>query len=426
MSSYVRKKSDGNTDWFYYDRFGMFIHFGLYALPARGEWVQNFELIDNETYNKYFEHFNPDLLNAKEWAKRAKEAGMKYAILTTKHHEGFCLWDTKYTEFKVTNTPYKKDIVREFVDAFKAEGLKVGFYYSLLDWNSKLFPIDAFHPLCEHPDAEKINEDRDMKKYAEYMRNQVRELLTNYGKIDIIWFDFSYEKNNSYRWKDWMLAKGKNEWESEKMIELVRSLQPEIIINNRLEIEQDVLCPEQVQPEEWYKDKDGNLLLWEVCQTFSGSWGYHRTKSSWKTPKQLIKLLTRSVSVGGNVIMNVGPNARGLFDERANEALKVYADWIKLNGRSIYGCTMPNPEFSAPNGCHFTQNVKNEKLLYLHIHDHPFSELYVKIPFEKISYAQLLEDASEIKIQKYGSESSCFTLPDISKSLDPVIEIFLK
>lgn len=196
MSSYESKikKTPGNTKWFMHDRFGMFIHFGLYTMSARHEWIKKTEEISEEKYQKYFDYFNPDMLDAVEWAREAKKAGMKYVVLTTKHHEGFCLFDSKYTDYKITNTAYKKDLVKEYVDAFKAEGLKVGLYYSLLDWHHPHFPIDRKHPRRNDPMAEQMDKGRDVKIYAEYMRNQVTELLTNYGKIDILWFDFSYSK----------------------------------------------------------------------------------------------------------------------------------------------------------------------------------------------------------------------------------------
>lgn len=196
MSSYKVRKTDGDISWFTNDRFGMFIHFGLYSMPARHEWVKSIEKISDEKYDKYFKYFNPDMFDAKEWAMRAKQAGMKYAVLTTKHHEGFCLFDSQYTDYKVTNTPYGKDIVKQYVEAFREAGLKVGFYYSLIDWHHPDFPIDMKHPLRENDSAIRNDGQRNMCRYAEYMRNQVTELLTNYGKIDILWFDFSYDKND--------------------------------------------------------------------------------------------------------------------------------------------------------------------------------------------------------------------------------------
>ncbi len=429
---YKTKKTPGNTEWFVQDRFGLFIHFGLYALPARHEWIKQKDMISEEKYDMYFKYFNPDMFDAKEWAKQAKNAGMKYAILTTKHHEGFCLFDTKYTDYKITNTKFGRDLVKEYVDAFRAEGLKIGFYYSLLDWHHPDFPIDSLHPRRYDENAEELNKGRDIKKYAEYMRNQVTELLTNYGKIDILWFDFSYSKNEQPR--KWMKAKGKDDWESEKLIATVRSLQPEIIINNRTEIDQDIVTPEQVGVENWPTDEQtGEKLVWEACHTFSGSWGYYRDETSWKSPEMLIALLVKIVSRGGNLIMNVGPTSRGYFDYRAENALKTYGDWMKYNGKSIYGCTMADPEFVEPNGCRLTQS-NDGKRLYIHLIDYPFGNVVVQGLGGKIDYAQFLHDGSELlfKDVNYTSDDENKTAASISlpilkpNSIVPVIEVFLK
>lgn len=186
------EKTVGETDWFVHDRFGMFIHWGTYALAARHEWVQSFEKIDEEHYRKYFAHFDPDLYDPKAWARAAREAGMKYFVITTKHHEGSCLWDSAFTDFKAPNSPAGRDLLTPMVEAFRAEGIRVGFYYSLIDWHHPHFPIDNLHPLRDHPDALEMNKSRDVEIYAEYLHNQVRELLTNFGEIDVLWFDFSY------------------------------------------------------------------------------------------------------------------------------------------------------------------------------------------------------------------------------------------
>ena len=204
VSSCKTKKTPGNTKWFTHDRFGMFIHFGLYALPARHEWIKNIELISEDKYQKYFDNFNPDLFDAREWAKSAKAAGMKYAVLTAKHHEGFCLFDSEHTDYKITNTPFGRDLVKEYVEAFRAEGLHVGLYYSLIDWHHPDFTIDALHPRRKDENAQEQDKGRDMRKYAKYMRDQVTELLTNYGKIDILWFDFSYSKPERKEVCPWM------------------------------------------------------------------------------------------------------------------------------------------------------------------------------------------------------------------------------
>lgn len=436
MSSYVTRKTPGDTSWFIHDRFGMFIHFGLYSLPARHEWIKSYEKIPEEKYQKYFEHFNPDLYDPKDWARQAREAGMKYVVLTTKHHEGFCLFDTKYTDYNVMNTPYGKDIVREYVDAFRAEGIHVGFYYSLIDWHHPDFTIDRIHPRRDDENAEELNRGRDMKKYAKYMRDQVTELLTNYGKIDVLWFDFSYPDDPKLD-KPWMKGKEKDDWEAEKLLKTARALQPHIIIDNRTQIEQDIWTPEQYQPMEWIRHKEtGELLTWEACQTFSGSWGYHRDEQTWKSPEMLIDMLINTVCIGGNLLMNVGPTSRGYFDYRAEKALKVYADWMKYNSRSIYGCTMAEPEFKAPRGCRLTQS-EDGKRLYIHLIEYPFTFLEFEGIADKVDYAQFLHDGSEVLFTKgveHFSEGKTerkdlgvFSIPPVKPNVTvPVIEVFLK
>ncbi len=446
MSSYVRRKTPGDTEWLVHDRFGMFIHFGLYSMLARHEWIREREDISDEDYEVYFKHFNPDMFDAKDLARRAREAGMKYAVLTTRHHEGFALFETQYSDYKITNTPFGRDLVREYVDAFRAEGLKIGFYYSLLDWHHPHYTIDQCHPLRNRPDALQLNEGRDMKIYAEFMRNQVRELLTNYGKIDVLWFDFSFKNNwynGKYSFLDGGKGKGAEEWESEKMLKMVRELQPHIVINDRLEIPQDTVTPEQRQLDEWPQFENGEYKTWEACQTFSGSWGYYRDEMTWKSPQMLIEMLIKTVACGGNLLMNVGPCARGYIDERACNALDVYAKWMKYNSRSIYGCTKAEPWCKAPSGTWLTQSEDGSRL-YVHLFSYPFSTLSMDNLADKIEYAQFLHDASEIRFRIDGAPVNVaagsyhdaeaviprrvhFKLPVVKPDQTvPVIEIFLK
>ena len=199
--------------WFEEARFGMFIHFGLYSIPARGEWVFGNEEMKEEDYAPYFHEFNPDLLSMKEWAKLCKRAGMKYAVMTAKHHDGFCLFDTKFTDFNSLKAPCGRDLVREFVDAMREEGIKVGLYYSLIDWRHQDFPHygDNFHP--DRNRKEEGNEGRDFQRYIDYFHGQVRELCSNYGKLDLLWFDFSYGDMRGEKWK------------ATELIDMVRSLQ---------------------------------------------------------------------------------------------------------------------------------------------------------------------------------------------------------
>ena len=412
--------------WWTDARFGMFIHWGLYALPARHEWVKNNERMTNEQYQKYFDIFNPDMFNPHEWARMAKEAGMKYVVLTAKHHEGFCLWDSKYTDYKSTNTPFGKDIIKEYVEAFRAEGLKVGFYYSLLDWHYPDYTIDSNHPQRQNSDTAyaRLNKGRDMNKYREYVKNQVRELLTNYGEISIIWFDFSFPGKN---------GKGRDDWDSENLLKLARNLQPGIIVDDRLDLKDveggwDFTTPEQVKVTKW-PEVNGKKVPWETCQTFSGSWGYFRDEYTWKSPEQLLELLIESVSKGGNLLLNVGPTGRGVFDPRAQERLKSMGEWMKFNNRSIYNCTEAPAEFTAPANTLLTYNPVTRRL-YVHLLSYPMGRITLTNMADKVSYVQFLHDASEIRFSAGRGESAndlSLQLPVQKPPVEiPVLEIYLK
>ena len=415
--------------WWTDARFGMFIHWGTYAMAARHEWVKNHERLTNEQYQKYFKMFNPDLYNPKEWAKAAKDAGMKYLVITAKHHEGFCLWDSKYTDYKATNTPYGKDLLKPMIEAYRAEGLKVGFYYSLIDWHHPDFTIDRVHPQRGDGEARAKDKDRDMKKYADYLYNQVQELLTTMGTIDLMWLDYSYPGND---------GKGRDDWQSERLIKMVREKMPNVIVNDRLDLLDtdygwDFRTPEQFMPREWVT-MGGKKVPWETCQTFSGSWGYYRDEHSWKSPRQLVAMLIEVVSKGGNLLLNVGPTARGTFDDRAMDRLSGMGEWMKYHARSIYGCTQAPEEFAVPQNCFLTYNPELNRL-YIHVMEWPFRGLHLDGYAGKVKYAQLLNDASEIKfVDRIGhaveeeKKAGMITLdlpvtqPDV---VVPVIELFL-
>ncbi|KAF0233261.1 MAG: hypothetical protein FD181_3812 [Prolixibacteraceae bacterium] len=417
--------------WWTDARFGMFIHWGLYAQAARHEWVKKNERISDEAYQKYFEMFNPDLFDAKEWAKKAKAAGMKYAVITTKHHEGFNMFKSAYTGYNIMNTPYGKDIIKEWVDAFRAEGLRIGFYYSLIDWHHPEYTIDRVHPQSvntkEQYDA--LNKDRDMGIYREYLKNQVREILTNYGKIDVLWLDFSFPGE---------FGKGKDDWGSVELMKMVRQLQPEILVNDRADLKDyeggwDFTTPEQFKVQKW-PEENGVKIPWETCQTFSGSWGYYRDEHTWKDNKQLLVLLIESVSKGGNVLLNVGPTARGTFDYRADRALNEMGKWMKYNSRSIYGCTEAPKDFIVPDNTLLTYNPKTKRM-YIHLLDYPMTNFLLRSYGDKVRYAQFLHDGSEIKIgkpqghwiqQETIENDINLILPIIKPNVEiPVIELFL-
>jgi alpha-L-fucosidase len=409
----------------------MFIHWGLYAAAARHEWVKHAERITDEDYQKYFDHFDPDLYDPREWARMAKQAGMKYFVITTKHHEGFCLWNSKHTDYKAPNTPYGKDLLKPMVQAFRDEGLRVGFYYSLIDWHHPEFPIDKLHPRRDDQEFRAKNQGRDVTKYAKYMRNQVKELLTQFGPIDCMFFDFSYPGDD---------GKGHDDWESEKLLKMIRELQPQMLIDDRLDLNDvaggwDFKTPEQFMVREWVT-VDGKKVPWETCQTFSGSWGYHRDEASWKSEEQLVVMLIETVSKGGNLLLNVGPTARGTFDDRATERLYDMGAWMALHDRSIHGCTQAPAEFPKPDNCLLTYNAKKNRL-YVHVLTWPFRELHLDGFGGKVAYAQLLNDASEIRMverEPYQKDLEALEKNTLTLSVPvekpnvavPVIELFLK
>ncbi|MBI2441813.1 MAG: alpha-L-fucosidase [Lentisphaerae bacterium] len=426
----------GDTSWFIHDRFGLFIHWGLYALGARHEWVKHNEQIPDDRYDSYFRHFDPDLYNPELWAKAAAQAGMKYFVVTTKHHEGFCLWDTKLTDYKAPNTPTHRDLLNPMVKAFRDQNLRVGFYHSLIDWHHPHYVIDPhIGPYRNQPDRAQMNKGRDQAKYAKYLHGQVRELLTKFGRVDILWLDFSYPKADGS-------GKGRKDWQSEKLYALIRKLSPKVILNDRLDLPDkfDVKTPEQIQPLEWVR-VNGQRVVWEACQTFSGSWGYHRDEASWKSVEQLVQMLIDSVSKGGNLLLNVGPTGRGEFDQRALDRLAGMGAWMQRHSRSIYGCTQAPDEFKAPQDCRLTYNPQTKRI-YVHVFAWPFKHLHLEGFAGKVEYAQLLNDASELSLQgmdewhlsQLGSQlrqrmktTLTLTLP-IQKppTTVPVIELFLK
>lgn len=412
------------TDWFVHDRFGLFIHFGIYSAGARHEWLKKRETMTTEEYQPLFDHFDPDLYDPKQWARDAKAAGMKYGVITTKHHDGFCLFDSKLTDYKTTNTPADRDLIAEFVEAFRAEGLKVGFYHSVIDWHHEDYTRDPVHPQSDD-DAFWHGRDSDIERYREYLHGQVRELLTNYGKIDIMWFDFTPQ------------TKSRKDWDSEKLAAMVRELQPEIILNDRIDLPEsaDFVTPEQYQPSSW-PTRDGKRVVWEACQTLNGSWGYHRDNLDWKNPEMLVQMLTDSVSKGGNVLLNVGPTGRGNFDPLARAILAEIGEWTSIHGRSIYGASSAE-EFEAPVDCRYTQSGDR---LYLHIFNWPMRHIHLSGVAGRIEYAQLLHDASQVFVKEPDAEARAqnttapgeegvvtLELPvQRPNVLVPVVELFLR
>jgi len=360
---------DIRMKWWRDARFGMFIHWGLYAVPAgewkgasnHAEWIRTSAQIPLEEYNQFIPQFNPVSFNAEAWVQMAKDAGMKYITITSKHHDGFCLWDSKQTQFDVMSTPFKRDILKELADACrKIGGIKLCFYHSIMDWH---------HP--DYNERREWEKDRpvdgtDREKYITYMKNQLRELVTNYGDIGVIWFDGEWE--NFWTHKD-----GKN------LYNYVRSLKPGIIINNRVDKGRsgmagmttegdyagDFGTPEQEIPETGLPGVD-----WESCMTMNNNWGFNKADKNFKSNKDLIQKLVDIASKGGNFLLNIGPKADGSFPQESIDRLKFMGDWMKINGESVYGTTAS--PFEHTNWGRVTQKkIGGNTRLYLHVFDLP-------------------------------------------------------
>ncbi len=434
MYQFSREEYEARMKWFVQARFGMFIHWGLYAIPARGEWVRSQEEISREDYMKYFEEFNPQGAGPAAWVKTAKRAGMKYVVLTAKHHDGFCLFDSKYTDFKSTACRCGRDFVAEFVEAARAEGLKVGLYYSLLDWYHEDFPHygDRNHPMRNRP--EYSNEGRDFERYLTYMHNQVREICTNYGKLDILWFDFSYDNLRGEAWR------------ATELINMVRSLQPGVIIDNRLEVSGegygslasgnptpyhgDFITPEQMIPPEGIRDANGKELYWEACVTMNGNWGYHAADHYFKPASMLIRKLVECVSKGGNLLLNVGPDAQGNIPEQSLRALEEIGTWMAKNERSICGCTKAGIE--KPESGRVTRNGDH---LFFHLYENSIGPMPLPgISKEQIKSIRYLATGAEVPVSTswvhsdYPDTVFADLGPDpvLPDPVDTVLEVVLK
>jgi alpha-L-fucosidase len=311
--------------------------------------------------------------------------------------------------------------------------LGVGFYHSLLDWHHPEFPLDAIHPEFDESTFETVNAGRDIDAYAQYLHGQVEELLTRYSPVDTMWFDFSYP-NHTLGDRPLPGRKGRNDWQSERLVELVRRLAPRALINDRLDVPGDFTTPEQYQPI-GPVTVDGRPVVWEACQTLNGSWGYDRDNLDWKSADLLVRLLVDTVAKDGNLLLNVGPNARGELEPRALSTLREIGAWMRLHQRSIYGAG-PSVHTPPPD-CRYTQRGNR---LYLHVFAWPFQHLHLPGLAGKVRYAQFLHDASEVRVAERHDNNSghhtLVTVPSDMATLElpvrrpdvavPVIELFLQ
>lgn len=401
LSTETPQQRDDRMQWWRDARFGMFIHFGLYAIPAgewkgtktggAGEWIMHDLKIPPDEYAPLAQQFNPTKFNAKQWAEIAKDAGMKYIVITSKHHDGFALFDSKFSDYDVTNTPFKRDIMKELSQATRAEGLTMCWYHSILDWHVPGAQDEAGFP-----------------NYEKQLRGQVAELLTNYGPIGVMWFDGEWVK-------PW------NDERGESLYKLCRSIQPDTIVNNRVGKQRagmggftkaggftgDYATPEQQIPDTVPSGTD-----WETCMTMNDTWGFKTQDHNFKSTQTLIRDLIDVASKNGNFLLNVGPKADGTIPQESVDRLHEMGQWMRVNGDAIYGTSgTPMPKLTWGRA-----TTKRNKV-YLHLFDPPADRLLpVPIKTRPTRAYWLADDRQSLK---FASNPQGLLIDMGNVSLDP-------
>jgi alpha-L-fucosidase len=371
--------------WFHQARFGMFIHWGLYSLLGRGEWAMFVERTRARQYARLAEKFDPARFDADAWASTAAEAGMKYMVLTSRHHDGFCLFDSKVSDFTAPKTAAKRDFVAEYVEACRRAGLRVGLYYSLLDWR---FP-GYFEPGKHKASAEAM---------VQQVHDQVREILTQYGQIDILWYDGGWVAHGKAGIDDLATF-----WRSHELNAMVRELQPNILINNRSGIDEDLDTPEQHVT----ASKPGRG--WEACMTIGDScgWGYVQHNPNFKTAPQLLQHLSTAAAGEGNFLLNCGPKPDGTLRAEETKRLAVMGEWLKVNGEAIYG----SQRCGLSGGMIGTWTRKGNTG-YFHIFRYPGKVATAPLVATKALSARLLGSDAELTVkQEYNGRLLIKGLP---------------
>ena len=359
--------------WWHSAKFGMFIHWGLYSVLGRHEWVMENEGIPVKEYEPLADQFKPKANAARDWARLARRAGMKYMVMTTKHHEGFCNFESKLTDYCATKRGPDRDLVREYVEAARAEGLRFGFYYSLMDWH--------------HPDGGRcLKDERARRRFVDYIHGQVKELMTNYGKVDVLWYDVAWPLD----------AKG---WESVEMNTMVRKLQPEIIINNRSKVPEDFDIPEQ-------RIEASANRPWESCMTLNDSWGYHAADRNWKNPTTVIRNLITCARDGGNYLLNIGPTGDGSIPLESAQVLSTVGDWMNRHGETIYESDRCQPR----RGNYLSYTLKGNTL-FAHVHYWPGDTVVVANLINKVMSARFHGSGQPVRFEQDGYRVRLLGLP---------------
>ncbi len=403
------------------DKFGLFIHWGPFSIPGDGEWVMNNKNIKVKNYRRLMDFFNPIEFNAEQWVNMAKNAGMKYITLITRHHDGFSMWDTKYSDFNIMHSPYKKDIVKLMADECHKQGIKLFLYYSLLDWSREDYP----HQTGKTGHGTGRTVKGDYVSYLQFMKNQLTELLTNYGKIGGIWFDGHWDQTQPEGAAD---RTSRIDWKYDEIYSLIHRLQPQALIGNNHHLSpfagEDFQMFEKDLPGE---NKSGlsfqeasQKLPVETCETMNDSWGFNLTDNNYKSVKQLIHYLVKAAGRDVNFLLNVGPMPNGKIQSEFTDTLKLIGTWLQANGETIYatrGNIYPPQDWGVVT-------VKN-KIMYVHILQSSRQHSYIFMPgFKtKIISASLRADKKNIRFRQMP-EGTFIYLDGISQDdIDTIIQL---
>ncbi len=385
------------------NKYGMFIHWGLSSVLGHGEWVMNNRNIKVEDYTRLLRAFNPVDFNAQQWVATAKNAGMKYIVFISRHHDGFSNWDTRLSDWKITNTPYGKDVLKMLSEECRKQGIKLGLYYSTLDWYREDYP----HETGRTGKGTGRKGKGDYASYLQFMKGQLTELLTNYGEIMSIWFDGHWDQTNPEGHAD---RSSRIDWKYEEIYGLIHKLQPQCMIGNNHHLTplpgEDFQMFERDLPGENKSglsyQKASDLLPLETCETINGSWGYSITDRNYKTVKEVIQLLAGAAGRNANLLLNVGPMPSGAIQPEFTDTLAAAGKWLQVNGESIYG-TRGGP--LAPQ--HWGVTTQKEKKIYLHLFRMPDANI-INLPASdnKINRVRMLSNGQAIPFQQQKNGTS--------------------
>ena len=408
--------------WFEEARFGMFIHWGVYSVLGDGEWVMNNQNISIKEYEKLPSFFNPTEFNAKDWVKIAKDSGMKYITITSRHHDGFSMFNSKATDYTIVKkTPYKKDILKLLADECHKEGIKLFFYYSQLDWYR-----DDYFPRGRTGAGIKGRGEGEWDDYIDFMKDQLTELLTNYGEIAGIWFDGQWDQ---HEWDGKRFGKLKADFKLDEVYKLIHKLQPKALIGSNHHLSpnpgEDFQMFEKDLPGKGTKDfatsaEDIGDLPLEVCETINGSWGFNLKDRKHKSEKQLIQYLVKAAGYGSNLLLNVGPMPNGKIQEEHIESLKKIGSWVKQNGQTIYktkrGPIHPTDEIAS---------TQNGNIIYIHLLDEKKKEYFIEGFNPKIKKISYLKSNKKVSHKKSNSGLTLILEEKEINYIDTIIKLEL-